>query len=199
MRERWPNPRRSSGANERALLSDSGVFLAVMLRTLIEMEERWEEPSEASALEAPLPDGLALDGPEDQVLDHETDSDDSQEPCEDGWDVEQVAVLENEPAQSALPRRHTEDELRRDQRAPRKGPADLQAGQDRREGRRHQDLEDVGKPFQTIVSSDHAQGLSPTQKVGMGVERHRPEDGVDEDEDQIPVAEPKPDQGQRKQ
>src|SRR5215218_5080657 len=195
MRERWPNPRRSSGANQRALLSDSGVFLAVMLRTLVEMEERRGEPSEASALEAPLPDGLALNGPEDQVLDHETDNDDSQKPCEDGRDVEQVAVLEDEPAQSPLPRRHTENEFRCDQGAPSKGPADLQAGQDRREGRGHKDLEDVGTPFQTIVSSDHTQCLRHTQKAGMGVECHPPENGEYEDEDQTAIAESKPEQG----
>ena len=52
---------------------------------------------------------------------------------EHGRGLELVAVLEDEPAEAARARRHAEDQLRRDQRAPGEGPADLEAGQDRRE------------------------------------------------------------------
>src|SRR5215212_10860419 len=97
MRERWPNPLRSSGANQRALRSASGVFLAVMGYIPVEMGSGGREPRLRSALQAPLANGLALDCSENQVLDHEADGDDRQEACEHGGDIEQISVLKDEP------------------------------------------------------------------------------------------------------
>src|SRR6478736_6108465 len=105
------------------------------------------EPNGNSALESPFPDGLALDGLEDQVLDDKADDDHGEQPGEDRRNVEQVAVLEDEPSKSALARRYAEHEFRRDQGPPSEGPANFQSGQDRWEGRRNQDPEHVGQAF----------------------------------------------------
>src|SRR6187551_2138490 len=99
-------------------------------------------------LHAPFLQRLALDGLKDEVLDNEADNDDGQQAGEDSRDVEKVAVLEDEPAEAALSGRDAEDELGGDQRAPGESPADLEARQDRREGRRHKDADDIGKTGQ---------------------------------------------------
>jgi hypothetical protein len=75
-----------------------------------------------------------LDGAEDQVLDNEPMMITVKQACEDGGYVEEVAVLEDEPAEPALARGHAEHQLGRDQRAPGESPADLEAGEDRAEG-----------------------------------------------------------------
>ncbi len=57
-----------------------------------------------SVLEAPFQDRAALDGAEDHVLDHEADQDHREEAGEDRRDFKEIAVLEDEPAEPALPR-----------------------------------------------------------------------------------------------
>ncbi len=57
----------------------------------------------------------------------------------------------------ALPGRHAEYQFGGDQRAPGEGPADLQAGEDRGEGRRHEDHGDEAQALEPVILPDHAQ------------------------------------------
>src|SRR4051794_26219550 len=91
------------------------------------------------ALHAPATDRAALDGAEDDVLDHESDQDHGEEAGEHIRNLELVLVLVDEPAEATGPGRHAEHQLGGDQRPPREGPADLEAGQDARERGRDQD------------------------------------------------------------
>src|SRR3954465_10242833 len=97
IRDRWPKPLRSSGANQRALRSASGVFLRVMAYP------RGLESGDL-ARDAPLADRLAFDCTENEVLDHKSDDDHGQKACKDRRNIEEVPVLEDEPSKAALPR-----------------------------------------------------------------------------------------------
>src|SRR5574340_1611218 len=120
MRERWPNARRLSSANQRALRRSAGERLVMM-----------------SALQAPAAYGAPLDRAEHEVFDQQADRDDGDQAGEHRRNVERVAVLEDEPPETALAGRHAEHELRGDQRAPGERPADLHRSEDRRERRRN--------------------------------------------------------------
>src|ERR1700737_3167268 len=113
----------------------------------------------ASVLHAPLVDGALLDGAEDEVLHQEADQDDREEPGEDVGDLQQVLVLEDEPAQSARALADAEHELGGVHRGPGERPADLEAGQDARERRGNQDLQHVPRPGEAVVAADHPQRL----------------------------------------
>src|SRR6478752_10649440 len=121
-----------------------------------------------SVLHAPAPDRLAFDGGEDDVLDEQADQDDGEQTVEDIRRLELVAVLEDEPAEAARARRDAEDELGRDQGAPGEGPADLEAGQDRREGGGDQDQPHQLQPAQAVVLPDHAQRVRDRAEAGVG-------------------------------
>ena len=86
-----------------------------------------------SSLHAPEIDRACLDGAEDHRFDQQADQDDREQAGEHGRGVEVVARLEDVPADAAGARRHAEHQFGGDQRAPGEGPADLQAGEDRRE------------------------------------------------------------------
>jgi len=77
--------------------------------------------------------------------------------------------------------------------------ANLQPRQNGRKGRRNEDSPDKGNTAQSVVASDHSQGLGHTEKARMRIERHRPKHGMDENENETPVAEPEPDKRQRQQ
>src|SRR6185437_10778131 len=98
--------------------------------------------------------------------------------------VEVVARLENIPADSAGARRHAEYEFRRDQRAPGEGPTDLQAGEDRGEGRRDEDKRNVARALETDVAATHAQRLRYGAETAQRVERDGPQHRVDDHEHQ---------------
>ena len=53
-----------------------------------------------------------------------------------------ILLLEDVPAQAALARTRAEHQFRRDQRAPRESPADLEPGENARECSRKKDLTD---------------------------------------------------------
>src|SRR5207302_6013906 len=84
----------------------------------------------ASALHAPSANSHRLDVAKDEVFYGQADQDDREQSGEYGGDVEHVLVLENVPAETALAGGNAEDKLGGNQRAPRKCPADLQAGED---------------------------------------------------------------------
>ena len=56
-----------------------------------------------SVLHTPAPDGSPLEIPEDKVFYDQTDNDHGQQSREDGRDIQNVAIFENEPAKSTLP------------------------------------------------------------------------------------------------
>jgi hypothetical protein len=91
----------------------------------------------------------------------------------------------------ALARRSAEHQFGRDQRAPGKGPADLQARQDRRQRGRHQDLQHVAQAAQPVVAPGHAQRLGHALEARIGVERQRPQHRVHQHEHQA-AALPRP-------
>src|SRR6202011_6211964 len=96
----------------------------------------------ALELHAPFAHGGELDAAEDDALDEEADNDDGEQAGEDIGGLELVAVLEDEPAEPARARAHAEHQLGGDERAPGEGPADLEAGEDRRKRRRDEDARD---------------------------------------------------------
>src|ERR1700682_6429674 len=104
-----------------------------------------------SVLHAPFAHRLSFDGAKDHVLYKQTDHDDGKKTRKDVRDLELVLVFIDEPAQAARPRRDTEDELRRNQRAPRKRPADLEPGENARKRRWNENLADVGQAAQPVI------------------------------------------------
>src|SRR5690606_36857463 len=100
-----------------------------------------------------------------------------------------LAVREDVPAEPAAARGRAEHQLGRDQGAPGEGPADLEAGQDRSEGGGYDDLDDVGNSLQAVIAPDHPQCRAHRQKPDMRAQGHRPEDGMDDDEDEAGHAE----------
>src|SRR6185437_12315912 len=108
-----------------------------------------------SCLHAPALDRSGLYEAKYDVLDREADEDDGQQPREDFRNVELILALENVPAEPALAGRHAEHKLGGDQRAPREGPADLQAGENARERRRDEDFRDEAQPAEIVVAPDH--------------------------------------------
>src|SRR4051794_9934824 len=84
-------------------------------------------PADASRLlHAPALHGSLFDETEDHAFDNEPDGHDREQAGEHIGGVEQVAVLENVPAQAAASGGDAEYQLRCDQRAPGKGPANFQ-------------------------------------------------------------------------
>src|SRR6476661_5844942 len=100
MRERWPNERKSSGRNQRALRSSSGFLRSITPSLFFSCR---------SALQSPAEHGAALDGAEDQILYHEPDQDHREQAGKDGGNVELISILEDEPTQPALSGRYAED------------------------------------------------------------------------------------------
>ena len=105
-----------------------------------------------------------------------------------------IAVLVDKPPQAARTRRHAEHQLCGDERAPGEGPADLEAGENRRKRGGDQELSHVAHATQAVILAGHALRLGDSEEPGVGVERHCPQDGVDNDEDEARDAESEPQQ-----
>ncbi len=129
----------------------------------------------------------------------QADQDHREQAGEHGGYVEHVLVLVDVPAEPALARGDAEHELGGDQRAPGEGPADLEAGQDRGERGRDQDQDDEADALEAAVAPDHAQRVGHGAEARVGVERHRPQHGVHQHEDDGGIAEAEPDQRQRQE
>ena len=154
-------------------------------------------PPRASALHPPPVYGAKLHVPEDHVLHRDSDEDHCEQAREDVGGLEVLAVLVDEPAETAAARRGAEDELRADQGAPGECPADLHPRQDGRQRGGNQDLHHVPDVPQPVVQPDHPQRLAHRLEPGVGAERHRPQHGVDGDEDDARGAEPEPQHRER--
>jgi hypothetical protein len=111
-----------------------------------------EDCSALPALHSPVKHGGGFNVAEDQILDDEADEDDGKESGEDGRDVEHVFVFVDIPTKSALAGGDAGHQFRGDQRSPGEGPADLEAGQDRRERGRDQNLGDERDASETVVA-----------------------------------------------
>src|ERR1700722_9466487 len=121
-------------------------------------------------LHAPALNGPGFDQAKHPVLDCESDEDDGEQAGEDFGNIKLVLALEDVPAKSALTGRDAEHEFSRDQRAPGKGPADLEAGQNARKRRRNQNQANETQTSQIVIAADHARGCRYAAESGEHVE-----------------------------
>src|SRR5690606_4855129 len=152
-----------------------------------------------SALHAPALDGDALESVEDELFLQQADDDHHGQAGEHVVGVELVAVLVDVPAQAALAGGGAEHQLGGDQGAPGEGPAHLEAGEDRRQRRRHQDQRHEAHALEAVVAAGHALGFGHAEEARVGAQGQRPEHRVHQHEDQAAFAQAEPQQRQRQQ
>ena len=96
----------------------------------------------------------------------------------------------NEPAQAAGPANCAKHQFRGDQGTPGKGPTHFQAGQDTGKCAGHQNAQDEGSLRESVTLSHHPQCRTDSREAGMRVEGDRPQYGMNQNKDKLPLPSP---------
>src|SRR5579871_15384 len=157
------------------------------------------ESSDLLGMHAPSRNRPILEDTKDDVLDEKTDQRDRKQARKDICDFELVLAFVDVPSEAARSGGHTEDQFCRDQRAPGKCPAQSQACEDRAGCRGNEDIPDIARASQAVISSNEAKRRRDRHKAGVRIKSHGPQNGMDDNENNAALAKSEPNQRQGQQ